>query len=523
MNIGNQLGKLKKSDHFCIYLRKSRADAEAEKLGEGETLARHKKILTKLAAKKELYVEKIYHEIVSGESIAARPEMQKLIKDCYDGKYRGIIVIDVDRLSRGNQADMQTIMDCLKYSNNRNGLLVVTPTKTYDVANNYDDEEYIEFVLFMSRREYKTILKRMERGRKQSIIEGNYLGSTAPYGYDILKTRAGRTLIPNQEEAKIVKQIFEMYISGETSYKICTKLSSQGIKTPAGNEYWHDSTIRSIITNPVYIGRVSWSAKLTTKKLVDGKLIVQRKKSRKTDQYMEYDGKHKPIISEEMFKAANNRIPVSKTKRNCKLRNILASIIVCKKCGKAMLYQHQYNKSTAPRYIHAPRTECTIKSVRVSDVIDALIRALELSIEDFEIKVNNLPTVDENNIQSQIEAIEKQIKKTEKKLSKLFDSWEEDLISANEFLERKNIHNKNIQSCKLQIKELKQSIPDKEEFEESISSLHEALQLLKDDAIDADIKNEYLKTIIEKIEFSRKSVDEFILDIKFKDNIIVNE
>ena len=157
-------------DKYAMYLRKSRADVEAEKLGEGETLKRHKEILTNLAAKKELYVEAVYSEIVSGETIAARPQIQKMIADCYEGKYRGIIVVDVDRLSRGNQADMQTIMDCLKYSNNRQGLLVVTPTKIYDVAHNSDDEEYMEFVLFMSRREYKTIQKRLERGRMVMIF-----------------------------------------------------------------------------------------------------------------------------------------------------------------------------------------------------------------------------------------------------------------------------------------------------------------------------------------------------------------
>ena len=162
-------------DKYAMYLRKSRADLEAEKLGEGETLARHKKILTELAARKSLYVDKIYQEIVSGETVAARPQMQKLIKDCYAGNYRGIIVIDIDRLSRGNQGDMQTIMDCLRYSNDRNGLLVVTPTKTYDVSHNADDEEYMEFVLFMSRREYKTIQKRLERGRHQAVVEGNYM------------------------------------------------------------------------------------------------------------------------------------------------------------------------------------------------------------------------------------------------------------------------------------------------------------------------------------------------------------
>ena len=60
------IGKLKKSDQFCIYLRKSRADAEAEKLGEGETLARHERILTELAVKLGLPIGKIYRELVSG-------------------------------------------------------------------------------------------------------------------------------------------------------------------------------------------------------------------------------------------------------------------------------------------------------------------------------------------------------------------------------------------------------------------------------------------------------------------------
>ena len=123
-------------DVYAIYLRKSRADVEAEKLGEGETLARHKKILTELAARKGLYVGEIYQEIVSGETIEARPEIQRLINDCYAGKYRGIIIIEVTRLSRGSSGDAQIIMDCLRFGNKNNGILVVTPTKVYDVAHN---------------------------------------------------------------------------------------------------------------------------------------------------------------------------------------------------------------------------------------------------------------------------------------------------------------------------------------------------------------------------------------------------
>ena len=66
---------------YCIYLRKSRADADAEARGEGETLLRHEKTLLELSERMHIKVEKIYREIVSGDTIAARPVMQELLTD----------------------------------------------------------------------------------------------------------------------------------------------------------------------------------------------------------------------------------------------------------------------------------------------------------------------------------------------------------------------------------------------------------------------------------------------------------
>ena len=76
-----------KIENYALYLRKSRADMEAEKLGEGETLARHKKILTELAARKGLHVGKIYHEIVSGETIAAPADDPGLLQRSVQRNY----------------------------------------------------------------------------------------------------------------------------------------------------------------------------------------------------------------------------------------------------------------------------------------------------------------------------------------------------------------------------------------------------------------------------------------------------
>ena len=172
---------------YAIYLRKSRADMEAEAKGEGETLARHEHILLDLASKKRLKIGKIYREIVSGETIEARPEMQKLLADVKAGKWKGVLVVEVERLARGETMDQGIVSKAFKISNTK----IVTPMKIYD-PNDEFDEEYFEFGLFMSRREYKVINRRLQRGRILSVNEGKYVGSVAPFGYDRVKIKGDK-------------------------------------------------------------------------------------------------------------------------------------------------------------------------------------------------------------------------------------------------------------------------------------------------------------------------------------------
>lgn len=105
------------------------------------------------------------------------------------------------------------------------------------------------------------------------------------------------------------------------------------------------------------------------------------------------------------------------------------------------------------------------------------------------------------------------MRKIEKKKSKLFDSWENDDITNNEFVERKAIHNQRLETLEKQIEDLEYTIPEKEEYEEKLILVSEALMTIQDDQLDAATKNESLKQIISRIEFSRENDIEFILDI----------
>ncbi|MCQ2406889.1 MAG: recombinase family protein, partial [Oscillospiraceae bacterium] len=235
---------------YCLYVRKSRADVEAEAHGEGETLSRHITALLELAKRRKLDVTQIYREIVSGETIAARPVMQQLLSEVEQGAWDGVLVMEVERLARGDTIDQGIVAQTFKYSDTK----IITPLKEYN-PNDEFDEEYFEFGLFMSRREYKTINRRLQRGRLASVKEGKYVASRAPYGYERIRIEhdKGFTLRPVEAEVDIVRFIFQLYTTGEKqedgSYHklgmgaIAKRLNSMRIPAPNEAEHWQDGTI----------------------------------------------------------------------------------------------------------------------------------------------------------------------------------------------------------------------------------------------------------------------------------------
>lgn len=116
----------------AIYLRKSREDEELKE----ETLARHETMLLEYCKRNKLNIVKIYKEIVSGESIANRPEMQRLLDDVAAGLYNGVVCVEIERLSRGNQIDQVEILDVFKGSNTK----IYTLNKVYDLTKEDMDE-----------------------------------------------------------------------------------------------------------------------------------------------------------------------------------------------------------------------------------------------------------------------------------------------------------------------------------------------------------------------------------------------
>ena len=407
---------------YAIYLRKSRADMEAEAKGEGETLARHQAQLMELARRRDLNITHIYKEIVSGENIAARPQMQLLLADISENKYDGVIVMEIERLARGDTIDQGVVAQAFKSTDTK----IITPTKTYDPANEFD-EEYFEFSLFMSRREYKTIRRRMEAGRLASCKEGNYIGTEAPYGYR--KTHPAHkiyTLEIVPEEAEVVKIMYNMYLEGKGPRAIVTELNRMGIP-PKKNPVWEIASVKKILANPIYMGKIRWQSKSSGDAL--------------------YDGRHEAIISEEIFNAVQDRKenhPLAKVSDYKTVKNYFHGILYCENCGKAMIRRVVTGKDY--EHMHCRSYQCRGKVVSASlpEIEEVLISAIKYRLSQIEEQAEN----DTNNPQIETDPrkpITAELTRLKNQRDKLYDLLKRGIYDEAVFLERSAIINEKIQ------------------------------------------------------------------------------
>lgn len=505
------------AEQYCIYLRKSRADIEDEQRGMEDSLARHERTLLSLAKSRNYNITQIYKEVVSGETISARPEMQRLLSDLGTGIYTGVLVMEVERLARGDTIDQGIVAQAFKFSNT----LIITPTKTYD-PNNEFDEEYFEFGLFMSRREYKTINRRLQRGRESSVHEGKWVGNKTPYGYDRIKLEKekGFKLIPNEKEAPIAKMIFDMYVNGVTDTnghiermgvsKICRRLNDMNIPARNGG-IWVPATLRGMLRNPAYIGKVRWNNRPTIKKIVDGQIIKERPRNN-NGACLLVDGLHAPLITLDVFNKAQEIISQNPSRpigEKDVVRNPLSGIVVCAKCGRKMIRRPKGSRQPED-VIMCYNATCKNVGSYLFYVEEAIISNLKQWIEEYKIDLkskNISPAVDMiTPIKLSLEKQRKELDSLRSQNYNIYDLLEQGIYTTDVFLERSRLLSEKIENTQNSILTLeKQLVSEQKRLDEREQLIPKIEHLISvyNDLADAEEKNDMLKEVLEKVTYNK--------------------
>lgn len=431
---------LDQSGMYCAYLRKSRDDMELERSGEYDVLKRHRETLVELSHRYGVTISKFYEEVVSGDSIDSRPEMCSLLHDVDSEMWDGVFVMEVERLARGDTIDQGRVSRSFQFSDT----LIVTPLKIYDPSDEYD-EEYFEFGLFMSRREYKTIKRRLQRGRLRSVQDGKYVGNIPPFGYKRIKLKhdTGFSLEPVPEESSIIRTIFDLYVNGDGKtdmrygmQRVADYLNSRKLFPRLGTQ-WTVSAIKNILSNPVYCGYLRWNRRKSVRKIVNGNIETSRPVN---SDYELCKGLHEPIISVELFNQAetirlkNPCVPVGCQHTQ---KNPFAGLVFCSVCG-APMQRKTYNTSGKEASFICPTRGCKTVSDYLDNVEKEVLRSLQELCDGYNYKISPLKINKESldNKRAIMEAKQKELTDTISRRDNLFDFLERGIYTEDIFKER---------------------------------------------------------------------------------------
>lgn len=501
---------------YAIYLRKSRKDLEAEMQGAGETLSRHREKLLALALQRDYDIGQIYSEIGSADSIAARPVMQQLLDDVQAGLWDGVLVNDIARLARGDTMDQGRVAETFRYSSPPT--LIITPERIYD-PDNEADEEYFEFGLFFARREYKHSTRRMQAGRAMSNHEGKYVGSVDPYGYRRykLKGEKGWSLSIVPQEAEFVRMIYTWAVNGRDTVidgvvtheetgatKIADSLNALGSRTSHGN-LWTASSVRRILHNPIYAGKVHWFKREKKVQMIDGKRVKKRPLS---DKYFVHEGRHEAIVSQELWDAAQlattgrNRSSVHKSKQ---MVNPLSGIVKCAECGKAMVRTPMYGHLAGIDYLKCSTPRCPTSACPLSDVETMILESISSWLDTAQrfssVSVSHVSSHDDSeSIRASAQA---RVNELKKRRARLMDLLETGVYDTATYAERNSLLMAELNDAVAALESLPERIPTMQErLSELLPHLKHVLQAYDAAASPSD-KNKLLRSVVGSVVYHK--------------------
>lgn len=481
---------------YIIYLRKSRADNPHESVEE--VLEKHEIQLQEYAERElggRIPEHCIFREVVSGETIAERPEMNKVLAMIENPKLKGVLVVEPQRLSRGDLEDCGKVVNAFRFSKTE----VLTLNMVYDLTNKMQ-RKFFEQELMRGNDFLEYTKEILLRGRIAAVKRGCYIGNIPPFGYNkIIDADGDSTLEPN-EFAPAVLMAFELYVNESWTYlQIARHFDKLGIK-PYRSKKWEKSSIRAMLCNRHYIGLV-YFGKYRTEKSVENGEIVERSVRQSEEEVIVAKGKHNAIVPLELFEAAQEKMNNNpRRKLDYPLKNPFAGLLWCKNCGRAMA-QHPY-KHAETRIECRNRGGCNANSAKLREVVDSVIYALEtVQLPELEVRLQNDEGKSASIQKKQIARMSVELEELLAKEERQHDLLESGTYTEEVFLKRNKVLHAQMEELKSKIYEAKQNLPKEIDYKDKIVKLQDAIDGLRDDTISAEEKNRLLKAIIKRIDY----------------------
>ena len=234
-------------------------------------------------------------EGVSGTSIHKRSEFLRMVSDAIEGKIDLIITKSVSRFARNTVDSLGAIRKLKEYG-----------VECYFEKENiwtFDSkgELLITIMSSLAQEESRSISENTRWGMRKAFQDGKvFIPFSHFLGYD---RGPNGELVVNQEQAQIVRLIYELFLQGMTFYGIAKELTRRQIPTPYGKQVWRERTVKNILQNEKYRGDALLQKKYS-KDFLDHKM---RKNTGEVPQYY-IVGNHEAIIEPEIFDAVQNEI-----------------------------------------------------------------------------------------------------------------------------------------------------------------------------------------------------------------------
>lgn len=447
-------GREQQVDKAAIYCRLSEEDRNKVcERDDSESIKNQKAMLTQYANEHLWEIYDIYSDDDYTGSDRSRPSFNRLLKDAEEGKFNIVLCKTQSRFTRELEMVEKYIHNLFPLWGIRfvsvvdNADTSVRGNKKSRQINGLINEWYLE--------DMSENIKAVLTNRRKN---GLFIGAFAPYGYKKDPERKGHLII-DPEAAAVVRDIFDMYLSGAGRTATARYLNERGVLSPAGykrangekyrnnseieESKWHDWTIAAILKNEVYIGNLiqNKSHSISYKSKI--------KKPVPKCEWIRAEGTHEPIIDKEIFKAAQN-ISAGKFKSAVTDKNVVSVFsgkIFCGKCASALRTSVCNHK----RYLRCGGKICDRSSCegtyvlydRIYNEVLSQIRKLTCEFSDIGIIKEHtvFPDALETNLKSvekSLETVRQQIKETRDCIKKLYRDKIKSELTSEMFTELMN-------------------------------------------------------------------------------------